>query len=70
MNNTQIYAVIDVKTNIVQNVIVLDNENQWEPSTDLYIKSLIDTDAGIGWKFENNNFIDIRPEPVLTSLPT
>lgn len=57
----KIYAVLNVETNIVENIILWDGETNWTPPINTYILPLEGTEAGIGWKFEGGVFVDIRP---------
>lgn len=61
MINVKTYAVINEQTNIVENVILWDGEPPWQPPAGTYVQSLEGTEAGIGWKFENETFVDVRP---------
>jgi hypothetical protein len=61
MSNVKTYAVINEQTNIVENVILWDGESPWQPPAGTYVQSLEGTEAGIGWKFENETFVDVRP---------
>ncbi len=60
MSDVKTYAVIDAETNIVVNAILWDGESEWTPPAGTYVQSLEGTEAGIGWKFENNEFVDVR----------
>ena len=62
------YAVINNQTNIVENVVVWDGENEWLPPEGTYVICIDGAEAGIGWKYENNTFIDVRP--VAEETPT
>ncbi len=61
MSNVKTYAVINEQTNIVENVILWDGESSWQPPAGTYVQSLEGCEAGIGWKFENGAFVDVRP---------
>jgi hypothetical protein len=60
MSNIKTYAVIDEATNIVINVVLWDGESNWTSPLGSYVIDIAGTEAGIGWKYENQEFIDIR----------
>lgn len=60
MSNVTPYAVINSETNIINNVILWDGESNWTPPAGTFAVPLT-SEAGIGWKYENKKFIDIRP---------
>jgi hypothetical protein len=91
MNNTKSYAVINSKTNIVENVIVWDGRTEplevtapeiifdehdqeiqtgnmvvvetllpWKPPVGFYVIDIDGTQYGIGWQYNNGEFIDAR----------
>lgn len=62
MSEAKTYAVINPATNIVENIILWDGVSAWTPPAGMYVKVLA-AEAGIGWKFEGDTFIDLRPEP-------
>lgn len=66
MSDAKAYAVIDPATNIVVNAVMLGDASEWPADAGTYVVCLDGTDAGIGWKYENDQFIDVRvqPEPV------
>lgn len=61
MSDVKNYAVISSETNIVENVILLSDESDWNSPTENYVVCIDGTNAGIGWKYENGDFIDVRP---------
>lgn len=62
MDNVKTYAVINSESSLVENVILWDGESNWTPPIGTFVVTLAGG-AGIGWKYENNQFIDIRPTP-------
>ena len=48
----QTWAVIDSATNIVDNVIVLEEGAEWTPPPDHYIKNITGLEVGIGWTYD------------------
>lgn len=62
MSDVKVYAVVNSTTNIVENVILWDGESPWQPPEGTFVVPLQGS-AGIGWKFENDAFIDVRPVP-------
>jgi hypothetical protein len=60
MSNVKTYAVIDSETNLVKNAVLWDGKSSWSPPSGTYTQPLDGTEAGIGWKFEAGNFIDVR----------
>lgn len=44
-----IFAVINDQTNIVKNIVVLDEGSQWTPPPGDYIVDITGTEVGIGW---------------------
>ena len=45
------YAIINDQTNIVENVIVLDEGSTWTPPEGYYIVDITGTEVGIGWTY-------------------
>lgn len=66
MSDVKTYAVINAETNIVENVILWDGESPWQPPAGMYVQEL-SGEAGIGWKYENDSFSDVRP--VIEAVP-
>lgn len=66
MSDAKAYAVIDPATNVVVNAVMLNDAAEWPIDAGTYVVCLDGTEAGIGWKYENDQFIDVRvqPEPV------
>lgn len=58
------YAVIDEETNVIINVILWDGESNWVPPVGSYVVCIEGTEAGIGWKYENEQFTDIRSSAI------
>lgn len=46
------YAVINDLTNIVENVVVVDDGSSWQPPAGFYAVDLADSGAGIGWSYD------------------
>lgn len=60
--NLQPYAIINSETHIVENAVLWDgNTETWHPPAGFYAVALEDINAGIGWKYENGEFVDVRP---------
>ncbi len=70
MSDPKAYAVIDPATNIVVNTVVLNDASEWPTDIGTYVVCTDGTDAGIGWKFENNSFVDVRPVAIPEEQPT
>lgn len=51
------YAIIDLVTNIVENVIVWDGESPWSPPAGYYMEPIGNSGAGIGWSYVNGQFV-------------
>lgn len=61
------YAVIDEATNVVDNVIVLNDPSQWTPPDNHHIVNIDDVAVGIGWSYnQSTNQWTPPPEPVLS----
>lgn len=45
------YALIDNTTNIVDNVIVLDEGSTWAPPSGYYMVNIDGLEVGIGWTY-------------------
>lgn len=69
MEGIKNYAVINNETNIVENVILLSDEADWKLSTGNYVVCIDGINAGIGWKYENGSFVDVRPVSIYIPEP-
>jgi hypothetical protein len=49
-------ALVNIETNIVENVIVLDGKSSWSPPEGFTVVDLVGN-AGIGWSYINGEFI-------------
>lgn len=54
MEPNMIYAVINEQTNIVENVIVLDEGSTWTPTQGYYIVNIDGLSVGIDWTYNPN----------------
>lgn len=62
-----IYAVIEDQTNVVVNVVLLDEGVQWTPPDNDYLVDITNLEVGIGWTYnpQNNEWTPPpNPEPV------
>ncbi len=57
------YAIIDSATNLVVNVIVWDGKPPWQPPSGC-IAVLLRNNAGIGWSYIDEQFV----EPVIEEI--
>jgi len=48
----QTWALIDSSTNIVDNVVVLEEGSEWVPPADHYIENITGLEVGIGWTYD------------------
>ena len=64
--NEQTWAVVDLATSKVVNVIVWDGETAYDPGEGLELVSLEGIAGGIGWDYNpkatKHKFIDNRPQ--------
>jgi hypothetical protein len=56
------YAIVD-SNNTVHNVIVWDEASQWSPPEGMTMVNVEEVRCDIGWKYENEVFIDPTPPP-------
>lgn len=57
MINMHKYALVN-NQNVVENIILWDGEAEWAPPEGMQLVNVENVDAGIGWKYENNVFVD------------
>jgi hypothetical protein len=63
-------TIVDENGNIVEtgNSIVVQTIAPWKPPANCYVVC-IENDCGIGWKYDNGNWIDVRVESQSENLP-
>lgn len=57
-----IFALVNDETNIVENVVVLDEGVQWTPPYNDYLVDITNLGVGIGWSY-NPNTQEWTPPP-------
>lgn len=50
------YAVFEIATGLIVNVVLWDGEAQWTPGEGLDVVALGDSGAGIGWTYSSGTF--------------
>jgi hypothetical protein len=60
---TEPEIIVDSEGNEIQtsNMIVTQILQPWKPPANCYPVCIDDLEAGIGWKYENQQFTDVRP---------
>jgi hypothetical protein len=61
------YAIIDSATNLVANVIVWDGKPPWQPPSGC-IAVLLRNNAGIGWSYIDEQFVEPAIEEITDDL--
>ena len=61
------YAIIDNATNLVVNVIVWDGKPPWQPPSGC-IAVLLRNNAGIGWSYIDEQFVEPAIEEITDDL--
>lgn len=59
------YAVVDPNNN-VENIVLWDEASQWSPPENRRLVKIDGVLCNLGWKYENENFVDpvsLAPEP-------
>ena len=56
------YAVINSYTNICENIVMWNGQNLWQPPANTHVVCIEDLQVGIGFKYENDVWTDVRPE--------
>jgi hypothetical protein len=57
------YGVINNQTNLCENVVEIIEGSEWTPPEGYFVEPLV-PNAGIGWTFENGQWIEPpQPEP-------
>jgi hypothetical protein len=56
------YGVINNQTNLCENVVELTENSTWQPPEGYFVEPLV-PNAGIGWTFENGQWIEPPPPP-------
>jgi len=61
------YAVINNYTNICENIVVWNGQNNWHPPANTHVICIESLEVGIGFKYENETWTDVRFESENTS---
>lgn len=64
------YAIINKETNIVENVIDWDGQNEWNPPIDTFIVSIENVLVNAGDSYSNGEFIKKPIEVIEIPQPT
>lgn len=68
---TEPETIVNENGDIIEtgNSIVVETIAPWQPPSNCYVICIDGTEAGIGWKYENRNWIDIRVESQSENSP-
>jgi hypothetical protein len=63
------YGLINNQTNLCENVVEILEGSEWTPPTGYFVEPLV-PNVGIGWTFENGEWIEPPPVTPAENQPT